>query len=350
MSDAQNKGLDVFGYLILALAMGVAFSPILKSINNYFSSLKQSFTIYVIIFAVYFGLFILATIIYRILKFFIYKKTCLKNETIRVQDKTSEIENLLNKDLESDKKMILIDIEKINEKINVSYSNKRFYCFTKRLKKRLEIYLQLLEEIKEKERKQKEIEQIERENEARKEQARLKALYDDYDKDQLLFDLKADEKLVFKKEGLSKNQIKALESDKFKERNEYSVKENKIIRVLVKRKPNLNHSPTHIFLVWDTIRLLNEIKGITNMEEHETVDADITFTFNHKKYALEIERGDLLRKKHQQKEKVEDLNKKYKNRWMFIVSNKNYLSKYSKLGFATQRKQVAENLQKLLEN
>ena len=80
-----------------------------------------------------------------------------------------------------------------------------------------------------------------------------------------------------------------------------------------------------------------------------SIDADITFKFNNKKYALEIERGDLLRKDKQAQEKVAELTRKYRKRWMFIVSNKNFLSGYQKLGFSTQRRWVSENLKKLLK-
>jgi len=57
----------------------------------------------------------------------------------------------------------------------------------------------------------------------------------------------------------------------------------------------------------------------------------------------------LLKKKKQTKEKVNYLNKKYENRWLFGVANKNLLTEYKKLGFATQRTQVEKTLKKWLK-
>jgi hypothetical protein len=131
-----------------------------------------------------------------------------------------------------------------------------------------------------------------------------------------------------------------------KEQNFHYLKK-KYIRVLVKSRPS--NSEKHNFLVWDTLRLLREFKEIKNIQEHLTVEADITFYFKNKKYALEIETGTLLKKKKQTEEKIDYLNKKYHKRWMIIVSNKNLLPKYQKLGFSSQRNKVFENLNKLLE-
>lgn len=64
---------------------------------------------------------------------------------------------------------------------------------------------------------------------------------------------------------------------------------------------------------------------------------------------MEIETGNLLQKRKQCSDKVKALNKKYKDRWMFIVSNKNLVTKYKKLGLATHRKGVKKNLEKMLK-
>jgi len=128
--------------------------------------------------------------------------------------------------------------------------------------------------------------------------------------------------------------------------SEYCMINNKLDNFLV--KPKLNHSPTHAFLVWNAKKLLEKIKGVDEIKESLTKDADITFKFNNKIYALEIEKGDLLYKKNQLYEKVNYLNKKYPKRWMFIVSHRDLASKYGKFGFTSQRKEVSENLSKLL--
>ena len=280
---------------------------------------------------------------YYLIKQFKDKSEFIKRETI-------EIEDLLSKESEAEEDKIRADLEKSREKLIISRAQKKLNCFTKELKKRIEIHLELLEEIKKHkklEEKQRLTEQVERRNQEAEEQRRINDTYEESDADMICSQLRIWENIVFIKSKLSKNQIKALEKKGYRQTNEYSVKENKFIRVLV--KPDSNHTKTHAFLVWDTIRLLKTIEGIKNIQEHETVDADITFNFNNKRYALEIERGDLLRKDKQAQEKVIELTRKYRKRWMFIVSNKNFLSGYQKLGFSTQRKQVSENLRKLLE-
>ena len=87
-----------------------------------------------------------------------------------------------------------------------------------------------------------------------------------------------------------------------------------------------------------------------DIKVHQTIDADITFKYNNKIFALEIETGTLLSKKKQTEEKVNYLNDKYPNKWMFIVSNKDLIWRYRKLGFSTQRNEVEKNLQILLRN
>jgi len=152
---------------------------------------------------------------------------------------------------------------------------------------------------------------------------------------------------IFKRDSLSKKQCKSLIEAGFKQVNEYCVLEKKRIPILA--RPFGNHTISHEFLVWSSKRLLRKIKEIKKIREHLTRDADITFEFDEKVFALEIERGDLLWKKDQLKEKIIYLNKKYPKRWMFVVSNRNFLAKYKKFGFTTPRNRMSENLQKLLK-
>jgi hypothetical protein len=265
-----------------------------------------------------------------------------------ITNKKQQIETICDSEVKNTIQDLKDEAEKIRELIIVSRSYKKLNGFTKELKERLKRNLARLEPLERLEI-EKEIEWKERRNKELDEEIRIKESREESGGYDLVYHLGGHQKNVFKKSRLSENQIKALENYGFKQINQYSIIDHKESRYLIKPKENLNHSLIHIFLVWDTIRLLNKIKGITNIQEHETVDADITFRFNNQTYALEIEKGDLLWKKEQQNKKIVELNKKYKDRWMFIVSNKNLLSKYNKLGFSTQRTRVAENLKKLLK-
>jgi hypothetical protein len=152
---------------------------------------------------------------------------------------------------------------------------------------------------------------------------------------------------VFEKARLSKIQIEALKSEGYKFVNEFSIIEKRRITILI--KPFGGHSYSHEFLVWDMKRLLSKTKGITNIKEHLTKEADITFTFKNRRFAIEVEIGSLLRKSNQLKEKVKHLNKFYSKRWMFVVSHRDFVPKYRKFGFTSPRNRVCEKLEKLLK-
>jgi hypothetical protein len=153
---------------------------------------------------------------------------------------------------------------------------------------------------------------------------------------------------VFKKENLSKKEFQALIEDGFKQVNEFCVLEKKRIPVLV--KPFGNHTISHEFLVWSAKRLLKKTEAIKKIQEHLTRDADLTFEFEGKEFALEIEKGELLRKHKQLKEKIDYFNKEYPKRRMIVVSNRDFYTKYKKIGCTSTRNRLSENLAKLLKN
>lgn len=168
------------------------------------------------------------------------------------------------------------------------------------------------------------------------------------DKRKILMKLDTLENRVFKKENLSKKEYQALIDDGFKQVNEFCVLEKKRISVLV--KPFGNHTISHEFLVWSVKRLIKKTEGIKKIKEHLTRDADLTFEFEGKEFALEIEKGELLRKHKQLKEKIDYLNKEYPKRWMIVVSNRDFFTKYKKFGCTSTRNRLSENLAKLLKN
>jgi hypothetical protein len=165
-------------------------------------------------------------------------------------------------------------------------------------------------------------------------------------KERLLKELDLSKK-VFLMEELTDETHQVLLEEGFVQVNEYDILSEQLVTALV--RPPLKHSPTHAFLVWSVMQFLEEQEGVTRVEEHETRDADITFRYDKKYYAIEVETGSLLRKKKQLKEKVAYLNQKYHHRWLFVVSNKNLVSEYRKLGPATPRNGVEKNVLKMLK-
>ncbi len=134
----------------------------------------------------------------------------------------------------------------------------------------------------------------------------------------------------------------------YKRAYEYCLNEEDYIHVLV--KPTMKHSVTHTFLVWSAMKWLFKIKDITNIIDWDTREADITFKYSKQLFAIEIETGTLLKKKHQLRAKIDYLNRKFKNRWMIVVSKKAIASKYSKFGLVSTRSEFQKKLKKLLKN
>jgi hypothetical protein len=164
-------------------------------------------------------------------------------------------------------------------------------------------------------------------------------------KNSLKYELEMDENKVFDKSNLTEKEIEILLEEGYKQVNEYCVFQKKIITVLI--RPTLNHSVAHVFLVWSTRQLLESYFEIERIVEHDTRDADLTFRVGNKLFAIEIETGTLFRKKDQFKKKIKNLNCKYKNRWLIIVSKRELTKKYSPFGPCTQRKWVCEKLEKM---
>ncbi len=317
---------------------------------NWIRSYKNLFLMIIFIgSSVFLLVFIIKLLSYLIINlinaisYYFYKRNFIKNELI-------EIENLLDTEAEFDEQKLRLLIEKLKSKLINCKTSRKLKHFRPKLKKRIETCLELLEKLKKKrfvEEMQNLKEILIRDVQDLDEEKRIRGSYDEPDSYIIYCKLKADEKDVFKKDRLSKKQVQALEKYGFVQKNEYSMIEHKYFRYLI--KPKSNHNPTHAFLVWEIQKLLKEIKGVSKIKEHLAVDADVTFKFKNRYYAIEVERGDLLRKKEQIKIKLEYLNRKYRNRWMFLVSNKNLLQKYSELGFSTQRSRVLQNLKKLLK-
>ena len=151
-------------------------------------------------------------------------------------------------------------------------------------------------------------------------------------------------KEVFRAKNLGPKEKEIAKQEGYKSINEYCVLENKFIPVLI--KPPLNHSPTHAFLVWSVKRLLKKFPRIERIIEHETRDADLTFRIKTKTYAIEIEKGSLLRKKGQLREKIEFLDDVYRDRWLILVSNKTLAKKYREFGSVATRKDLRKKIEK----
>jgi len=363
MSDSNieltAKAIGVMIFLIAVFLF--PYYHQIKSAENNFSNILSHFWLYLIPIALIFVIcLVLYFVIKRILRLLVsayqtidYKITHRHDEEIAKQTEINEIENLIEKKLPIDQKKLTNYIERLKSKLKVCKAGQELYYFIPELKKRLAKATELLEEL-EKANAITDInnktEQAEREFQEAEERKQQKLRQEENRKWKIERNLKINDyfepKHIFYKEKLTEREIQVLIENDFLQRNEYCIYEKKFCQVLV--KPILHHSVTHTFLVWGAKELLEDIKEVKNIEEHYTKDADITFKFRGKIYALEIETGNLLAKEEQLKGKLSYLNRKYPKRFMFIVSNRDLLSKYRKLGFSTPRTKVSENLRKML--
>lgn len=362
-SEAQLDGYLFLGVLAMIFLNWLAiklnpqilyFQKLESKISSFFSLMyawSHSHQFYSLILAGL-ALFVFYAI-YKVISNIIKKFKEIKYRRKSVKWGKEYIEKLLGKNVENLKdeevKRLILDLEA--ELLTV----RRLKELSK-YKEALSLKLYKAQCIVEKKKYEKEVWNIEREKMALNEEIEEldkkrigKMMTEEQIKTQIAFDFLRDGENAVHIRTLSKREIDALIEHKFYSRaNEYCILHKKIEAFLVKKYSN--HSNTHTFLVWNVKKILKSMKEIRSIHEHGAIDADLTFIYHNRKYALEIETGTLLSKKKQLDEKVKSLNQKYSKRWMFVVSNKNLVSKYRKFGPSTQRTQVAEKLEKLLNS
>lgn len=153
---------------------------------------------------------------------------------------------------------------------------------------------------------------------------------------------------VFLEEDLTEKDKTLLLKHGYKRAYEFCVFEQENVHVFV--KPTMKHSVTHTFLVWSAVKMISKINGTSNVYDWDTREADVSFKYHDKYFAVEIETGTLLSKRVQLRRKIDYLNSRYKNRWMIIVSKKSLLSKYRKFGFTSCRSEFPDKMKKLLKS
>jgi len=340
------KVILIITFILAVIGLGWIFFIETKELIAGIKGLKEDWALYLIL---------LSVVVYS----FLYLNRKRHYRIFKEEEKRIEMEEAIDRQISYIKEFLSKDLEKFDSKslkeLIEEVTGRRYYGeskepfeeqFDKKVKKAKRLIIEKRHEEKLERtlarqwEAKKELEEIER-------KIWLKQLSENDDKRIIKKKLNIWENEVFEKNKLTKKQIEILLEGEYKQINEYCVVEKKMISVLVRKISN--HSRTHVFLVWSIKKILKNIGGITNIREHYTKDADITFKFNNRYHALEIETGSLIGKKKQSEEKVNYLNNKYNKRWMFIVSNRNLVSKYKKFGLTTQRKDLEKSLQKLLK-
>ncbi len=149
---------------------------------------------------------------------------------------------------------------------------------------------------------------------------------------------------IYKKSDLTKEDVQFLLNEGYKKSNHVSINSKRQETYLIKTRHN--ESADHLFLIFD---IANHLKKFAkNVEIFETSKPDIIFELNDKKYAVEVETGQAYEKsKKKLLNKVDLLNKTYRENWFFVLTSVYFKSKYDKLGKTLLRKEVVPHLKKL---
>jgi len=336
--------------IILIVIGGIALVVISKFLQTQLLILKENliYDFYFIInnYLVHLGLFFLLGVFVSYVCYAIYQKIRRrKKEKMKVWRKLDEeqlfVDKFLKEDLGSfsydDLKLRLDEIEGMN--FLKKYEGLRF-----RIKDAKNVLIEVghKERLREIDNKREFAEREVKELELKIEELRKS---DVQKKNSLRCELEMDENKVFDKFDLNEEEINILLEEGYRQVNEYCVFQKRVITVLI--RPTLNHSVAHTFLVWSVRQLLESYFEVEEIVEHETRDADLTFKIKSRLFAIEIETGTLLRKKDQSEKKIKSLNRKYKNRWLIVVSKRELVKKYSSFGLCSQRKWVSEKLEKM---
>lgn len=148
--------------------------------------------------------------------------------------------------------------------------------------------------------------------------------------------------LVHKKINLNKAEINFLKRKKFYEQKFKSCFNGKNEKYFI--KPRFNESPTHLFVIYDILNYLLSKKIKADL--YTTREPDIVFTLNNKTFAIEVETGAIIYKKNRIYEKL-DVLKKY-DFWFFVVTNRNFVSKYKEYGKVTDLRYLRGQIDRIL--
>lgn len=295
---------------------------------------------------------LLATFVIELFLYIFYNDVIYKYKQKKLHQKYPDlyqIERFLDYDVDKDNYESLLST--YNRFQNPRQFNIPLYKYRKAMKEKTKAISERLSQMEDKKDILCEIKKLEDEKQKAKEEIKeieleinRKRLDDERKREKTIDRLNIGHKEVFKSNHLTPKEKEIAKEEGYHAINEYCVLENKIIPVLV--KPPLNHSPTHAFLVWSVTRLLKKFPKIERIIDHDTKDADLTFKIKDKTYAVEIEKGSLLRKKGHLREKIELLEDKYRDRWLILVSNKNMAKKYREFGKVATRKDLRKKIEK----
>jgi hypothetical protein len=107
-------------------------------------------------------------------------------------------------------------------------------------------------------------------------------------------------------------------------------------------------SPVHIICIKEIVDYLKQFTQ--DIQTYRTIMPDIVFEANAKKYAIEVETGEIIRDKKKMQNKISLLKRRYGNNWFFFVTNRNLEKEYSKLGETSTKRNIKSKIDKIFKN
>lgn len=109
-----------------------------------------------------------------------------------------------------------------------------------------------------------------------------------------------------------------------------------------------NESSMHMIFVYEIYQFLKKFTNKINL--YRTVKPDLVFDFHGEKYAIEVETGRMYESNKKELElKVQNLNKLYKKNWFFVLTDRNFVSRYREFGTVVDKRFLTNYIMKLAQ-
>ncbi len=146
-------------------------------------------------------------------------------------------------------------------------------------------------------------------------------------------------------ENLTEQQQQLLSLAEFEKTYQWDIIEKCSKEMMIKSKHH--EGVSHVYLVGAIKNYLKE--NNVPVETYDTKLPDLIFNVDGQEWAIEVETGSLYRKNQKAlKEKVETNNRKYPQRWFFVVTNKHLTPKYNTFGDTVDRNSVIEKINTII--
>ena len=151
---------------------------------------------------------------------------------------------------------------------------------------------------------------------------------------------------VYALRKLTKNNVNYLTNSGFKRvRKKDFTKKTKTYLVKTYEK----ESARHMIMIYEAANFIKRFAQ--EVKTFRSVRPDIVFKLNGKNYAIEVETGITYKKnKKILREKVRLLNQEFKDRWFFLVTDRNFKTKYEEFGKTLDKRNFKSKLFSLIIN